>query len=229
MRGSIPQHVIKNGEDVWIVSQKYGVQLKRIKKYNSLSETSKVKEGTVLYLAGKPGRATAVNPEEIVQVQPGETFNWSVQPETKNSTPVMVATSTELGKVVSSTPETSTMVSEQSIAGQHTVAAGETLYAIAKRHQLTVMQLVEWNNLNLQEGIKTGQVLVLSAQSGQNSASSTSQPQEEIQAIIHQVKASDTLYGVARQYGVTIKDLMDWNNKKDFTLTVGESLKILKK
>jgi len=28
---------------------------------------------------------------------------------------------------------------------------------------------------------------------------------------------------------VTIKELMDWNNKTDFTLTVGENLKILKK
>jgi membrane-bound lytic murein transglycosylase D len=50
-----------------------------------------------------------------------------------------------------------------------------------------------------------------------------------LQATTHVVKASDTLYAVARQYGVTIKDLMDWNNKKDFTLTVGESLKILKR
>lgn len=227
MRGSVPQHVVKNGENLWIISQKYGVQLKRIKKYNSLTEASKINEGTLLYLSGKPGKVQPMNPEEIVQVQPGETFNWSVQPDVKNNTPFMVSTSTESPKV-NSIPENLTVVSEQPIAGQHTVAAGETLYAIAKRHQVTVMQLAEWNNLNLQEGIKPGQVLILSAQSGQNSISNANQS-EELSAIIHQVKASDTLYGVARQYGVTIKDLMDWNNKKDFTLTVGESLKILKK
>jgi membrane-bound lytic murein transglycosylase D len=43
---------------------------------------------------------------------------------------------------------------------------------------------------------------------------------------LHQVKASDTLYSVARQYGVTIKELMEWNDKKDFSLSVGEKLKV---
>ncbi len=43
---------------------------------------------------------------------------------------------------------------------------------------------------------------------------------------MHEVKASDTLYSVARQYGVTIRELMEWNAKKDFGLTVGEKLKV---
>ncbi|MGE0771459.1 MAG: LysM peptidoglycan-binding domain-containing protein [Cyclobacteriaceae bacterium] len=42
----------------------------------------------------------------------------------------------------------------------------------------------------------------------------------------HEVQASDTLYGVARQYGLTVKELMDWNGKKDFTLEVGEKLRL---
>jgi membrane-bound lytic murein transglycosylase D len=44
--------------------------------------------------------------------------------------------------------------------------------------------------------------------------------------IEHEVKASDTVYSIARKYGVTIKELMEWNNKKDFTLSVGEKLKV---
>jgi membrane-bound lytic murein transglycosylase D len=43
---------------------------------------------------------------------------------------------------------------------------------------------------------------------------------------LHEVKPSDTLYSVARQYGVTIRELMDWNGKKEFALTVGEKLKV---
>jgi membrane-bound lytic murein transglycosylase D len=43
---------------------------------------------------------------------------------------------------------------------------------------------------------------------------------------LHLVKVSDTLYSVARQYGVTIKELMEWNDKKDFSLSVGEKLKV---
>jgi membrane-bound lytic murein transglycosylase D len=47
--------------------------------------------------------------------------------------------------------------------------------------------------------------------------------------IIHDVKPSDTLYSVARKYGVTIKELMDWNGKKDFSLSTGEKLKVFQK
>ena len=60
--------------------------------------------------------------------------------------------------------------------------------------------------------------------------------EKEIQAssrsneeIIHEVKPSDTLYSVARQYNVTIQELMDWNNKSDFSLAVGERLKVKSK
>ena len=44
--------------------------------------------------------------------------------------------------------------------------------------------------------------------------------------IEHEVKNTDTLYSIARKYGVTIKDLMEWNDKKDFNLAIGEKLKI---
>jgi membrane-bound lytic murein transglycosylase D len=46
---------------------------------------------------------------------------------------------------------------------------------------------------------------------------------------MYEVKTSDTLYSVARQYNVTIKEIMDWNGKSDFTLSQGEKLKILSK
>jgi membrane-bound lytic murein transglycosylase D len=36
------------------------------------------------------------------------------------------------------------------------------------------------------------------------------------------------MYKVARQYEVTIKELMEWNNKEDFNVSVGEKLTIRK-
>ena len=109
---------------------------------------------------------------------------------------------------------------------EHIVQAGETLYAIAHQYNLGIMDLVHWNGLNLQEGIKPGQVLRLS---GEEEVTASTKPLEGPQEIVHEVRASDTLYSVARKYGVTIKELMDWNGKKDFNVTVGEKIKILRK
>jgi membrane-bound lytic murein transglycosylase D len=43
------------------------------------------------------------------------------------------------------------------------------------------------------------------------------------------VSQSDTLYAIARQYGVTIKDLMDWNDKKELSVKEGEKIKVRRK
>jgi membrane-bound lytic murein transglycosylase D len=234
-RGSVPQHVVKEGENLWSISHRYGVQLKKIKKYNNLVSTN-VRVGTVLYLAGKPGKTPVASPQEVVQVQPGDTFNWTITPEPQaiTVTPMVVASTTNTLTEVAVAPTQAKEIADTlsvslpiQPAGFHTVSAGETLYSLAKRYQVTVMQLVEWNNLKLQEGIKPGQVLKLTDEAVAVKQSETTA--EEIKITMHQVKPSDTLYGVARQYGVTIKELMDWNQKKDFTLTVGENLKILKR
>jgi membrane-bound lytic murein transglycosylase D len=118
----------------------------------------------------------------------------------------------------------------------HTVQAKETLYAIAHQYNLGVMDLVNLNNLNLQESIKPGQVLRLkeTAPAVENTpAPATSEGVETtnrpVTEVIHEVKATDTLYGIARKYGVTIKELTEWNNKKDFSLSVGEKLRIQQK
>jgi membrane-bound lytic murein transglycosylase D len=109
---------------------------------------------------------------------------------------------------------------------EHTVKAGETLYGIARQYNIAVMDLVNWNNLVIQDGIKPGQVLKLSEN---QSVAENVVVARESREITHEVRSTDTLYSIARKYGVTIKDLMEWNSKKDFTLSVGEKLRILQK
>lgn len=102
------------------------------------------------------------------------------------------------------------------------VQAKETLYSIAKLYNVGVMELVQWNNLDLQQGLKIGQILKLS----DNEPVKVETVRVSSKEVVHEVKSSDTLYSIARQYGVTIKELMDWNEKRDFSLSVGEKLKI---
>lgn len=110
---------------------------------------------------------------------------------------------------------------------EHIVQPKETLYGIARLYNVGVMDLVRWNNLDLQQGIRPGQVLKLSdGQPVTEDPVATNQP---VDVLEHEVKATDTVYSIARKYGVTIKELMDWNNKKDFTLSIGERLKIPRK
>src|SRR5690606_5593816 len=108
---------------------------------------------------------------------------------------------------------------------EHEVLPGETLYGISRQHNVAVMDIARWNNIDMSVGIKPGQVLKLEGEPAEmavapSKVTATSE-------IIHEVRASDTLYGVARKYGVSIKELMEWNGKSDFNIHVGEKLKVL--
>ena len=46
--------------------------------------------------------------------------------------------------------------------------------------------------------------------------------------IIHVVKKGETLYGIAINYQVTVENIQEWNQLKNFDLKMGQELKILK-
>jgi membrane-bound lytic murein transglycosylase D len=238
-RAAVAQHtVMLSQESLWSVSQQYGVQLKRVKKLNPSLSTSTLNSGTTVKLPALPGRPSRTEDVQVaaVEVESDDFFTWSVDPKSQAASLVtevkpearpVVQMSEPL--VVSRPQQTS--VSEEkkfSGSGQHVVVQGETLYSIAKLYSVGVMDLVNWNQLKLEEGIRPGQVLrakeVISETAIVLSPSDTTES-----FIVYEVKSSDTLYSVARQYGVTIKDLIDWNKKKDFNVTVGEKLKIQQK
>jgi membrane-bound lytic murein transglycosylase D len=158
------------------------------------------------------GTEGAVNPAPAADVT--NTESKSTEPTETSSVVATTITPPDSVGVVKTTP--TPLPTGKST---HTVLAGETLYAIAREHNVGVMDIVNWNGLNLQEGIKPGQVLKLRPLEEQTVATS-----RNFRTIEHIVRSTDTLYSVARKYNVTIKELMDWNNKKDFSLAIGEKL-----
>jgi membrane-bound lytic murein transglycosylase D len=260
VRASENFHKVMPGEDLWLVSQRYGVQLKKLKKFNGLSHEGAVPPGTMLWLASvRPKSAVQMPVENVVAVDDQETFNWSADSKTegvienKDTLTVITVSAgsetplTETGVLEKAKPLDSVEIVQESNIQEpataipvdtlqsvriepapvrktfHTVQAGETLYAIAKMHQIGVMDLVNWNGLDLKQGIKPGLILKLSENQPITQGIPVRKASKEV---FHEVKSSDTLYSIARQYGVTIKELMDWNEKKDFSLAVGEKLKI---
>jgi LysM repeat protein len=49
-KGSKPYHIAKSGESIWIISQKFGVKMSKIRKYNKLTKDSQIKPGQKIYL-----------------------------------------------------------------------------------------------------------------------------------------------------------------------------------
>ena len=261
-RASEAYHKVSSGETLWQVSQQYGVQMKKLRRYNRLSTQDEVEPGMTLWLASKKpkdSKAEITEPVETIEVNNQETFAWSsesdpaasvykksaeaspvetIVPAAKAEASISISTDSIKNTVDSSKtiqPQKEVVMTPDSVAKQtkvatismknkeHQVKTGETLYGIANTHHVGVMDLVRWNDLDLQAGIKPGQILKLSESQPVISEELPIMAKKEIE---HEVKTTDTLYSIARKYGVTIKELMEWNNKKDFTLAIGEKLRI---
>jgi membrane-bound lytic murein transglycosylase D len=261
-------HKVSPGENLWLISQMYGVQIKKLRKFNRLASHEDVAAGHMLWLASTRPKTDEVSArvENAVAVNQKEPFTWTeqspksetlvetkspeviVSPVVTQATDTAVIASVDSGTIISqqevkpeavpveSTPQESVTkieITEQAVVpvvkpDSHTVQVKETLYAIAKMYDVGVMDLVKWNNLDLQQGIKPGQIISLKDPGSvtQVKEAVTATTSKSRQPVVHEVKSSDTLYSIARQYGVTIKEIMDWNEKKDFSLSVGEKLKI---
>lgn len=222
-RAEVVKHTVRNGETLWSISQHYGIQLKQVRKLNAAVRNEPT-EGDLVWLSATQAQTTSLTPvaveTEVVEVDDDRFFNWEVKPATENAIstpePVLPVTKTEVLEEVQALPTRDTI---------HRVKPKENLYTLSKMYGVAVTDLLAWNNLTITDGIKIDQKILVKIPVKKQTESSKELPAES-PAIIHEVKGSDTLYSVARQYNVTIKDLMDWNKKDDFSLALGEKLTI---
>ena len=128
-------------------------------------------------------------------------------------------------------------------ASVHVVESGETLYRISRQYDVTVLELIKWNNLNRNSVLQIGQKLYVVQQSYNNNPTPSPTPNPSpnptpspstretvsTQTFFHTVQRGENLYRLSRQYDVSVSDIKSWNNLSSNTLSVGQSLKIQKK
>jgi membrane-bound lytic murein transglycosylase D len=131
-------------------------------------------------------------------------------------------------KNTSTTTTTTTPVSN---ASTHIVDVGQTLYSVARQYKVSVKDLAEWNNFSTSERIKVGQELIVKAPKSTYSPSSKSETKASAPSSTntqHIVQKTETLYSISKRYGVTMKQIQDWNGMTDQNVKLGQKL-IIKK
>jgi LysM repeat protein len=95
----------------------------------------------------------------------------------------------------------------------HTVQAGDTLWKIAQKYGVTVQAITGVNQLNANMYLVVGQKLTI--------------PKKPTSATVHTVLSGDTLWKVAKKYGVTVQALAETNQILPTAyLTIGQKLTI---
>lgn len=109
----------------------------------------------------------------------------------------------------------------------HVVAPKETLYSISRVYQVSIDDLKQWNNLS-DNALTIGQELVIK-RSPPVAVSQAQREQPESPSTIsrkgvHTVQQKETLFSIARQYGISVDQLRDWNHLEGTDLTIGQTL-----
>lgn len=97
----------------------------------------------------------------------------------------------------------------------YTVKKGETIYGISKSHGITIDELLKYNP-SARDGLKTGDVLVLPV--GEDSSRDDADggmTKKELAAAkkktYHTIAKGQTLYSIAKSYGLTLDELLKLN------------------
>lgn len=108
----------------------------------------------------------------------------------------------------------------------YTVKAGDTLTQIAKAHKVTTQQLVTLNHLTNPNLLKIGQVIKIPATTTTSTPTPTT-PKPAPVALTYTIKKGDTLYSIAKKYGVTVQDIVTTNTLANANvIKIGQVIKI---
>lgn len=137
------------------------------------------------------------------------------------------STNTNTGSTTSAakpnTPNTSATTSTSSSGNtMYTVKAGESVWSVANKHHITMDQLIEWNNIK-NNFIYPGQQVIVKKGSSQ-----TTNQQSPAGSKTYTVKSGESVWGVADSHGITMAQLIEWNNIKNNFIYPGQTLIVAK-
>ncbi len=110
----------------------------------------------------------------------------------------------------------------------HIIEKGDTLYSISKKYNTPVDSILKKNNLSDPSKIKIGQKLIIpTASSAKNDKKTNTKTNSE--ELTHVIQKGDTLYALAKKFGVKFSDILKLNGLSEKTpLKIGQILKIPK-
>ena len=94
------------------------------------------------------------------------------------------------------------------------VVAGDTLYSIAKKFNTTVDKLKDINNLS-SNNLSIGQLLKISSSTDTSGTNQTT---------TYKVVSGDTLYSIAKKFGISVDELKNMNNLTSNLISIGQEL-----
>lgn len=224
-------YTVKKGDSLYTIAQKYNSTIQELKEVNNLTSNN-LAIGQVLKIPiNNSGEAGAGNITYIVKKDDSLykiANKYGVTITALKKANNLTSDSLDIGQVLIIPINQSPIPPTNYI--EYTVKKGDSLYLIAQRYDVTVDDIIEFNNLK-STILSVGQILRIPTKStvpptpgGIKECYGTNYQKPEY--ITHTVKKGDNLYDLARKYNTSVIHIMDLNDLKSTNLQIGQVLKI---
>lgn len=192
---------VVSGDTLYSIANKLDTTVSELKNINNLSNNL-LSVGQILKI---PTKVVDIGDTELYQVKSGDTL-YSIAKKYNIGVNELKAIN-NLSNDNLTVGQLLNVPSGLSSVNTYIVEKGDTLYSIAKKFDISVNKLKEYNNLtnNL---LNVGQKLII--------------PVDEETTYV--VKSGDTLYSIAREFNTTVDKIKKLNNLSNNNLSIGQIL-----
>jgi membrane-bound lytic murein transglycosylase D len=205
---------VRRGDNLSMIASKYDVDVADIKKWNKLKSNALAYGKSLKIVIGAD--LTTLKKEPKTELVPSEKISSNER---------IVASEMKANKEekTKKTTQPETVVSNASAL--YVVQKGDNLGSIAKKYDVTVAEIQEWNHLS-NDNVQLGASLQVAKKVSDSKEELVSGPErKDIEYVVLQ---GDNLGNIAKKFGASLADLKQWNNLQDNTIGIGATLIVAK-
>jgi len=253
-RSKIYFHTVSQGENLWLISQKYGIKADNIARYNHLDKNAPLSTGLVLWLHKKRPKDTPpeireipVTERTVVETRPVNenqlenaaslkaSDSLIIESDLENSPVAVIEDSVEVngGKEsdqIPEDPQPETITANP--AQPEEILEAKEIHVVEQGETLFSISRkygVSVQDLMNWNSLSPDSVLKMDQKLEILTKKEQNSDEQDKYYTKHIVAQGDTLYRISKEYNVSLDELLMWNNKLSSELKVGEIILIKKK
>lgn len=208
---------VRRGDNLSLIARRFGVSIAQLRQLNNLHGRSTIYVGQKLKVkSGEPTRSTAGGSTSTYTVQRGDNLSTIAEQHSMSMSKLRRLNNLRgrstiyVGQKLKVTGQA--VASASSDASFHIVKRGDNLIEIADRYGVSLNTLRKLNGLYGRSTIYVGQKLKLTG--------------DATGPIYHRVGPGESLYVIAKKYGLSVGELKRMNNMRSSLIKVGDRLVI---
>jgi len=246
-------YTVKNGDTLSAIASKHNMSLSALLSKNNISASKVIYPGNKLKVNGTESSSdkkesgsnskskSTSSSSATYTVKSGDTLGSIAVKHNMSLSSLLSKNNISASKVIfpgdklkinGSTPKNESKSSEKktssSKTSSYTVKSGDTLSAIAAKHDMSLSELLKINNISTSKRIYPGDKIKVSGGSSSSSSKPQTTSKPKTTTSTYTVKSGDTLGGIAAKHDMSLKSLLDLNPEFSAStpLKVGAKLKV---